>query len=158
MFGGGAANPYDDIVGEHPWPPAYSPSHRPSSAAKTTDENLTSENWELILNLCDKVTEEGEEGCDMPQFSPSLSVILILFGTGLEMSLLPFSSDSRIGIRTSSSMRCPSQSPSPRTAELNFIARLPPRPSPRHWRSLSQIGWVLRARLIFEHTFKDLSQ
>ena len=31
-------------------------------AAKTTDENLTSENWELILNLCDKVQEEGEQG------------------------------------------------------------------------------------------------
>ena len=30
--------------------------------AKTTDENLTSENWELILNLCDKVQEEGETG------------------------------------------------------------------------------------------------
>lgn len=30
---------------------------------KTTDENLTSENWELILNLCDKVQEEGEQGC-----------------------------------------------------------------------------------------------
>lgn len=31
-------------------------------AVKTTDENLTSENWELILNLCDKVQEEGEQG------------------------------------------------------------------------------------------------
>lgn len=31
-------------------------------AAKTTDENLTGENWELILNLCDKVQEEGEQG------------------------------------------------------------------------------------------------
>ena len=29
---------------------------------KTTDENLTSENWELILNLCDKVQDEGEQG------------------------------------------------------------------------------------------------
>ncbi|KAJ3980365.1 hypothetical protein F5890DRAFT_1557764 [Lentinula detonsa] len=44
MFGGGGINPYDDIV------------------AKTTDENLTSENWELILNLCDKVSDEGNEG------------------------------------------------------------------------------------------------
>ncbi|KAK7687666.1 hypothetical protein QCA50_008881 [Cerrena zonata] len=44
MFRGGQANPYDDIV------------------AKTTDENLTSENWELILNLCDKVQDEGEQG------------------------------------------------------------------------------------------------
>ncbi|KAH9921712.1 uncharacterized protein BXZ73DRAFT_51654 [Epithele typhae] len=44
MFRGGAPNPYDDIV------------------AKTTDENLTGENWELILNLCDKIQEEGEQG------------------------------------------------------------------------------------------------
>ena len=29
---------------------------------KTTDENLTSENWELILNLCDKVQDEGQTG------------------------------------------------------------------------------------------------
>ncbi|KAF8877878.1 hypothetical protein BD779DRAFT_1230764 [Infundibulicybe gibba] len=44
MFSGGTNNPYDDIVN------------------KTTDENLTSENWELILNLCDKVDEDGSEG------------------------------------------------------------------------------------------------
>ncbi|KIM38361.1 hypothetical protein M413DRAFT_420484 [Hebeloma cylindrosporum] len=29
---------------------------------KATDENLTSENWELILNLCDKVQDEGQAG------------------------------------------------------------------------------------------------
>jgi len=29
---------------------------------KTTDENLTTENWELILNLCDKVNDEGPDG------------------------------------------------------------------------------------------------
>ncbi|KAI0630726.1 hypothetical protein C8Q77DRAFT_1063507 [Trametes polyzona] len=44
MFRGGQSNAYDEIV------------------AKTTDENLTGENWELILNLCDKVQEEGEQG------------------------------------------------------------------------------------------------
>jgi hypothetical protein len=33
-----------------------------SISDKTTDENLTSENWELILNLCDKVQDEGQEG------------------------------------------------------------------------------------------------
>jgi signal transducing adaptor molecule len=44
MFKGAQANPYDDIVG------------------KATDETLTSENWELILNLCDKVQDEGEQG------------------------------------------------------------------------------------------------
>ncbi|KAJ7088861.1 hypothetical protein B0H15DRAFT_288079 [Mycena belliarum] len=44
MFGGASTNPYDEIV------------------VKTTDEHLTSENWELILNLCDKVQDEGPEG------------------------------------------------------------------------------------------------
>ncbi|THH32036.1 hypothetical protein EUX98_g2146 [Antrodiella citrinella] len=44
MFRGGQANPYDEIVG------------------KATDENLTGENWEIILNLCDKVQDEGEAG------------------------------------------------------------------------------------------------
>ncbi|KAH7922334.1 hypothetical protein BV22DRAFT_1197529 [Leucogyrophana mollusca] len=44
MFRGGQANPYDDVV------------------AKATDENLTGENWEVILNLCDKVQDEGEQG------------------------------------------------------------------------------------------------
>ncbi|KAG8839353.1 ESCRT-0 subunit protein hse1 [Serendipita sp. 400] len=40
----GATNPYEEIV------------------VKATDENQTSENWEIILNLCDKVAEEGEQG------------------------------------------------------------------------------------------------
>ncbi|KAF9480351.1 hypothetical protein BDN70DRAFT_805464 [Pholiota conissans] len=44
MFGGGSSTEYEDIVN------------------KTTDENLTSENWELILNLCDKVQDEGQTG------------------------------------------------------------------------------------------------
>ncbi|KAG2144470.1 hypothetical protein DEU56DRAFT_732641 [Suillus clintonianus] len=44
MFRANQANPYDEVV------------------AKATDENLTGENWEVILNLCDKVQEEGEQG------------------------------------------------------------------------------------------------
>jgi len=44
MFKSTPANPYDDIV------------------VKATDETLTSENWEIILNLCDKVQDEGEQG------------------------------------------------------------------------------------------------
>ncbi|KIO32010.1 hypothetical protein M407DRAFT_67248 [Tulasnella calospora MUT 4182] len=40
----GSVNPYDELV------------------AKATDENLTEENWELILNLCDKVYDEGPNG------------------------------------------------------------------------------------------------
>lgn len=40
------------------------PCNRPyiTHIAKATDENLTSENWEVILNLCDKVQDEGESG------------------------------------------------------------------------------------------------
>ncbi|PPQ83806.1 hypothetical protein CVT26_004518 [Gymnopilus dilepis] len=44
MFGGGTSTEYEEIV------------------SKTTDENLTSENWEMIMNLCDKVQEEGQSG------------------------------------------------------------------------------------------------
>ncbi|KIJ11143.1 hypothetical protein PAXINDRAFT_84964 [Paxillus involutus ATCC 200175] len=44
MFKAGQTNPYDDIV------------------VKATDENLTDENWEVILTLCDKVQDEGESG------------------------------------------------------------------------------------------------
>ncbi|KAH7335578.1 hypothetical protein B0J17DRAFT_575926 [Rhizoctonia solani] len=44
MFRAGQVNPYDDIV------------------VKATDENQTSENWEILMNLCDKVAEEGEQG------------------------------------------------------------------------------------------------
>ena len=29
---------------------------------KATDETLTGENWEIILNMCDKVQDEGEQG------------------------------------------------------------------------------------------------
>ena len=65
MFGGSTSTEYDDIVG------SYFPSRfqtfcgswfSRSVTVKTTDENLTSENWELILNLCDKVAEEGQPG------------------------------------------------------------------------------------------------
>ena len=34
----------------------------PTIKVKATDETLTSENWEIILNLCDKVLDEGEQG------------------------------------------------------------------------------------------------
>ena len=30
--------------------------------AKATDENLTSENWQLILDVCDQVDSKPEDG------------------------------------------------------------------------------------------------
>lgn len=66
MFKGTQANPYDDIVGmliDANRALFCQPSaHLPPRTAKATDETLTSENWELILNLCDKVQDEGEQG------------------------------------------------------------------------------------------------
>lgn len=40
MFRGGAVNPYDDLV------------------VKATDETQTSENWGLLIELCDKVVSD----------------------------------------------------------------------------------------------------
>jgi hypothetical protein len=62
------ANPYDDVVGKshscHIFPPGIYTSHtfRRNETVKATDETLTGENWEIILNLCDKVQDEGEQG------------------------------------------------------------------------------------------------
>jgi signal transducing adaptor molecule len=38
---------------------------------KATDETLTSENWEINLNLCDKVQDEGEQGSVLGSHHPS---------------------------------------------------------------------------------------
>jgi hypothetical protein len=65
MFKSAPANPYDDIVGEYIRAVTLSPldTHPPPhNKVKATDETLTSENWEIILNLCDKVQDEGEQG------------------------------------------------------------------------------------------------
>jgi hypothetical protein len=62
MFRGGTPNPYDEIVGKHAKVHIRPLSANMYPTAKTTDENLTGENWELILNLCDKVQEEKEAG------------------------------------------------------------------------------------------------
>lgn len=66
MFKGGQANPYDDIVSEYNFTLVLvkwrSWGLMNLFIVKTTDENLTGENWELILNLCDKVQDEGEQG------------------------------------------------------------------------------------------------
>jgi signal transducing adaptor molecule len=65
MFRGGQVNPYDDIVGEcgaRAESCGVSNESYAYSVVKATDENQTSENWEILLNLCDKVSEEGEQG------------------------------------------------------------------------------------------------
>lgn len=68
MFKSTPANPYDDIVGKshrcYIYPPGVYPPHtiRHHETVKATDETLTGENWEIILNMCDKVQDEGEQG------------------------------------------------------------------------------------------------
>lgn len=71
-----APNPYDEIVGEFASSNcltstdiAYKNStYRlflllwKSDAVKATDDHQTSENWEVIISLCDKVIDEGEAG------------------------------------------------------------------------------------------------
>lgn len=70
MFKSAPANPYDDIVGKSHTYVISSLSvftlllilSATTQKVKATDETLTGENWETILNLCDKVQEEGEQG------------------------------------------------------------------------------------------------
>jgi len=38
------------------------PSLTMCAIAKATDENLTSENWQLILDVCDQVDSKPEDG------------------------------------------------------------------------------------------------
>lgn len=51
-------NPYDEIVGTYVNVHSYAIETMLSlmCLAAATDENLTSENWELILGVCDKVS------------------------------------------------------------------------------------------------------
>jgi len=65
MFGGSTLTEYDEIVGEVLTRSNTRQSIDDFFIAKTTDENLTSENWEFILNLCDKVSDEGQSGYAM---------------------------------------------------------------------------------------------
>lgn len=74
MFGGGTSTEYDDIVSKssHVYPIHIAGLDSDSLSDKTTDENLTSENWELILNLCDKVQDEGQTGyASQPLVTPT---------------------------------------------------------------------------------------
>lgn len=76
-----------------------------ASTVKTTDENLTSENWELILNLCDRVQDEGEQGyvsslfpSNQP-FRPSRLILThFTYSAALVMSLMQCSKGLHIAI------------------------------------------------------------
>lgn len=57
----GTTNPYDEIVGTY-MTDKIGGNMLIIVSVKATDENQTSENWEIILNLCDKVADEGEQG------------------------------------------------------------------------------------------------
>lgn len=62
MFGG-AANPYDEIIGTSAWKPGTNTATEElTSIVKATDENLASEDWALNIEVCDKVTGDGQNG------------------------------------------------------------------------------------------------
>lgn len=109
---------------------------------KATDENLTSENWEVILNVCDKVLEEGEPGYFF-LFLPTQPNALTSRSTALAMLSPPSSNASHIAVQTSNSTHFPSQSLSPKTVGSIFTASWLHAPSPRLSRSSSSIGWAV---------------
>ena len=68
-------NAFDDVVGKFTCSRNFLRSWRASTSivqhlltseliAKATDENLTSENWEFIMDVCDKVTTEDSGAKD----------------------------------------------------------------------------------------------
>lgn len=81
MFGGNSSSEYDEIVGEVLDNKQQQTFPLNIPTAKTTDENLTSENWELIMNLCDKVAEEGPSGCAITFFILVCQLIVPLVHT-----------------------------------------------------------------------------
>ena len=50
------------VSDSEPKRPKFEPILTTAYSDKATDENLTSENWELILDLCDMVQDEGQGG------------------------------------------------------------------------------------------------
>ena len=91
MFKSGQTNPYDEVVSEcfYRTISTYHAFLLTLATAKTTDENLTSENWELILNLCDKVQDEGQEG-SVP--TARFPIHKLTVSSARIMSSLPYSS------------------------------------------------------------------
>lgn len=56
-----APNPYDDIVGTFP-PFRSGDPVLIGCVGKATHEDLLSEDWDANLQICDRVSEEGEQG------------------------------------------------------------------------------------------------
>ena len=137
MFKSTPANPYDEIVGKshgcHIFPPrVYIPhTFRHNEKVKATDETLTGENWEIILNLCDKVQDEGEQGsvsCSL--YSPIMLTHLLVHGTSSQLS----SSALLTGTRMYNYTRSRSPSRFQRTVAKISTAKSHREHSHRHWR------------------------
>jgi signal transducing adaptor molecule len=56
-------NTFDDAVGKLHGSPTVNSTD--TTIAKATDENLTSENWEFILDVCDKVSASDSGAKDV---------------------------------------------------------------------------------------------
>lgn len=86
MFGS-AASPYDEVVSESDGPTSScscgftAPKAPPAPAqsertrlipclVKATDENLASEDWALNMDVCDRVSGDGQTGYVLPAASP----------------------------------------------------------------------------------------
>lgn len=137
MFKSTPANPYDDVVGKslrcHIFPPGVDPPHtfRHNEKVKATDETLTGENWEIILNLCDKVQDEGEQGSVSRHIhSPIILTHSLVHGTSSQLS----SSALLTGTRMYSYTRSRSPSRFPRTVAKISTAKSHREHSHRHWR------------------------
>lgn len=99
MFRSGQTNPFDEVVSNAPAAVIpMSPLLTMCAIAKATDENLTSENWQLILDVCDQVDSKPEDGY------PNL-IHLHHSHLVLAMLLLPSQSDSLTETPMSNFMR-----------------------------------------------------
>ena len=142
MFGGGSSSEYEDIVSELSLAGMLLEQMLITAYTdKATDENLTSENWELILNLCDKVQDEGQSGYVV---NPSICRIQSNGQISEPTTpLLRFSNVLRTGIPMSNYTHYLLPSHSAKTSASKFIASWHQEPSLKGSRSSSQTECVL---------------